>query len=454
MGHGLCETFTKQLQLVAPGGRATSDDKIIGEHAWRLLKSLNFDPQELRGIGIQVQKLEKASGPPDLDQGQAILPFKPVDVAKRRPDTDQVEQPAKPAEPPPITIVPPSSPDLQQIAAKPQALPLQTRGEDSSLDLPSFSQVDLSVFDALPEDIRKELENEYKRLRSTTPDPGVAVASTSRRVRFASEGAASKSNVFPAKISVKGTNVKRITQQLAPRSRASISPKKTALFRKRDILFKVNVSEAELKKLGLDPEVFAMLPRDIQREQVAAARFKKSGKIGVTFGGPRRVLKPISRLLPRTRPKYVPPPPPQANFPQPPTLKQQGKKKGEKLYFSETDDVQKVIETWVSSFLEHPPNKQDVAFFAKYLVQCVDNSRSTDSGLERAIAVAKWWLVLLRQHFGTWEQASELDVGELKRDGHWTSEGIGRAWWDAFRDVKKQMDAVARRKFGGSLSLR
>ncbi|THH30823.1 hypothetical protein EUX98_g3369 [Antrodiella citrinella] len=447
MGHGLCETCTKQIQLVASGGRATNDYKVIGEHAWRLLKSFNFDPTELRGIGVQVHKLEKSGGT-EIDQGQAVLPFKPVEVTKVQPKTDQAKPPVKQVHPPQINIEPPSSP-VDAVDAVALREPSELQGQVPALDLPSFSQVDRSVFDALPEEIRKELESEYKR-RSITPDP--PPASPAKRVRFPS---LKPTDVFPkVKISVKGTNVKRITQQLAPRSRSSISPKKTTLFRKREVPFKVTISEAEVKKLGFDTEVFAMLPKTIQREQVANARFKKSGKIGVTFGGPRRVLKPISRLLPRTRPKYVPPPPPQANFPAPPTLKQQAKAKGQKLYFSETDDVQKVIETWVHSFLEHPPNSKDVAFFAKYLVQCVDNARSTDSGLERAIAVTKWWLVLLRRHFGVWENADDLDMGELKRGGQWTSEGIGRAWWSAFRDVKGQMDAAARRKFGGCLSLR
>ncbi|TCD63972.1 deoxycytidyl transferase [Steccherinum ochraceum] len=418
MGHGLCETFTKQMQLVAPGGRATSEDKIIGEHAWRLLKSLNFDPKELRGIGVQVQKLEKAS-----------------DVAKAKPVTDHSEYAAHPIEPPGINVEPPSSPDRDQISGRQFREPSKARASGSAHDLPSFSQVDMSVYvyESLPEDIRQELEGEYKR-RSVTPAFPPEIESPSKRVRFASPQ--KPTNVFPKlKISVKGTNVKRITQQLAPRNRASISPKKSTLFKKRNVLFKVNISETELKKLNLDPEVFAMLPKDIQREQLAAARFKKSGKIGVTVGSKRK-LKPIPRLLPRTRPKYIPPPPPQANFPERPTLKQQGEKRGEKLYFSEKDDIQDVIGKWVSSFLEHPPNRKDVAFFAKYLLQCSDNSRSPDSGLERAIAVLKWWLVLLRRHFGVWEHANILDTGEMKRDGHWTSEGVGRSWWDAFRDVK------------------
>ena len=63
------------MPLIVPGGRATSDEKVIGEHAWRMLKGFNLNPKELRGIAIQIQKLEKVSGPQDAELGQALLPF-------------------------------------------------------------------------------------------------------------------------------------------------------------------------------------------------------------------------------------------------------------------------------------------------------------------------------------------------------------------------------------------
>jgi DNA repair protein REV1 len=60
------------MPLLGPGGRATSDEKVIGDHAWRLLKSFNFDSKELRGIGIHIQKLESSSSSIS-EQGQATL---------------------------------------------------------------------------------------------------------------------------------------------------------------------------------------------------------------------------------------------------------------------------------------------------------------------------------------------------------------------------------------------
>ncbi|RPD55674.1 DNA repair protein [Lentinus tigrinus ALCF2SS1-7] len=422
LGHGVCEAYNKQTPLIAPGGRATSDEKVIGEHAWRLLKSFNFDPKELRGIGIQIQKLEKASGPQETELGQAVLPFKRVEA-------DMVA-------PPRIDVQPPSQEDDIEIIEKPVPA--------DPVDLPSFSQVDMSVFDALPEDLRKELEAEFSKRRSVTPQAGPAPKEPSP----VPEAGPSK------KLLVRGVNVKRITQQLAPRNRPLVSPSKN-LFAKRVYASSVNVTERELRKYGIDPEVFAALPREVQREQLAAHR--TPGVTLYTGPGERKVLKPTAYRGKRSSksPGFVfrPPPAPKAVFVERPTLKQQGKEKGEKLCFSETEDVQGVIEAWVEAFRESAPNARDVEYFAKFLVQSVDGARASDAGVERAVAVVKWWLVLLRRYFGAWEhEQQQQQPGE--RPGRITSEYVGRAWWRAFKEVKEKMDVAARKKFGGCLSLK
>ncbi|OSX56265.1 hypothetical protein POSPLADRAFT_1186762 [Postia placenta MAD-698-R-SB12] len=441
MGHGLCETFSKQAPLIAPGGHATSDPQLIGELAWRLLKSFNFDHKELRGISIQIQKLEKSAAASTIETGQAVLPFKSKAATELTPmpHAQSANVDTKGDKAPAIVVQPPSQDDDIQIIEPPPAAQAKPVMKPEVFDLPSFSQVDLSIFQALPDDVRQELEGEYKR-RSVTPDLRTEAASRSR--------SPSIPIMRKTKITVKGTNVRRITQQLAPRSRSAISPQKSSLFLRRAGPSVVNVSEKELRKLNIDPEVFAVLPVDLQREQLSAARqLKRPG--ATVYLSQRRPLKP-RKLKPPLVPYYRAPPP-RAKYIDPPTLKQQGKTKGEKLHFTETDDVQRVIEAWVNGFKEHPPNQRDVDYFAKFLTQCVDSSRSTDTGVEKAVAVAKWWLVLLRRHFGVWEHAScEISVTE----GQVTSESVGRAWWAAFREVKQKMDVVARKKFGGCLSLR
>ncbi|KAI0355132.1 hypothetical protein OH77DRAFT_1504410 [Trametes cingulata] len=441
LGHGLCEAYNKQTPLIAPGGRATSDDKVIGEHAWRLLKSFNFDPRELRGIGIQIQKLEKASGASDSELGQAVLPFKRVEASEqgrgRAAPKENMSDDAGEGRGPEIAVQPPSQEDDDiQILDHPSGK-AQLKAE---VDLPSFSQVDMSVFEALPDDVRKELEEEYRR-RSATPGPAP---------KDPSPPPPEPQKKF--NITVKGNNVKRITRQLAPRNRPLLSPT-NKLFTKRVYTSSVSVTKSELQRYGIDPDVFAALPPEMQREQLAAHRAP-----GVTlYAGERKILKPSSGRGKRSSKSpgvvFRPPPAPKAVYLEPPTLKRQGKEKGEKLYFSETDDVQRVVEAWVDGFKEHPPNQRDVDYFAKFLVQCVDGTRSSDTGVERAVAVVKWWLVLLRRHFGAWENALESAHGS-ERPMRMTSELVGLAWWRAFKEVKAKMDEAARKKFGGRLSLK
>ncbi|KIO00132.1 hypothetical protein M404DRAFT_10251 [Pisolithus tinctorius Marx 270] len=161
LGHGICETFNKQIALSSIHGQATSDSKDIGDHAWKLLLSFNFDPKELRGIGIQIQKLEKAGTVEST--AQARLPFQPV-LRHKTPD-HKVESMEIPTEHPQIVVQPPS----QEMVLLQENSTVNAE-EASAHDIPPFSQVDRDVFDALPESIRKELENEYER-RSKSPVP-------------------------------------------------------------------------------------------------------------------------------------------------------------------------------------------------------------------------------------------------------------------------------------------
>ena len=451
MGHGPCDLFNKQTPLIGPGGRPTSDDHIIGDHAWRLLKSFNFDAKELRGIGIQVQKLETISGSSETSGGQAVLPFKaqplpPFNDAKGSTGTskDILHRPE-------IVVQPPSQEITFDDPVKPS----------NAFDLPSFSQVDMSVLEALPRDLREELENEYRR-RSTSPfvSGGPSMDNASHQVTAAVaapvEPLNNKNNrqsvglsVFPQKPKSE-TNYKRITRQLAPRSRATVSPTKSSLYawalpKKKKT--RVSISEAKLKDLGLDPEVFAALPIKVQREQLVMARLIKAKGSLPDPPAERKILKAPKAQLPPGFVTYRAPNP-KARHIQPPFLRQQGKTKNEKLYFTETDDIQRIVETWLTTYRHWAPKGKDVDFLSKYLLQSVDRSKATDVGVERAIAVMKWWLVLSRRFWPASEYLEEEDFASSQRDP------VGEAWWDAFRRVKDGMDAITRRRFGGRLSLR
>ncbi|KAJ3498498.1 hypothetical protein NLJ89_g10211 [Agrocybe chaxingu] len=441
LGHGACDLFNKQSPLIGPGGRATSDDEVIGDQAWRLLKSFKFDPKELRGIGIQVQKLESSSAATTAPAGQAVLAFR----------TKASVGSSKDVMPPPeIRIQPPSN-----NAAVTSGDPVKP--SNPTFDLPSFSQVDKSVLAALPRDIREELESEYKRrsaspFTSAAPGPGPGRGPSMGPPPVPANRRSTTSNIFPAKPAGRMSNIQRIAQQLRPRSRSSLSPNKSSLYawaRKPEKPKHVKISLSKLRELKLDPEVFFALPIKVQREQLTRARILQEKGYIPEPPKERKILKPKKFVLP---PDFVPyiAPKPKARHPPPPFLRQQGKTKGEKLYFTETDDVQRVVESWVDVCHRWAPRDKDVEFLQKYIVQCADRARATDVGVERAIAVMQWWRILLRRLFAASEVLDEDDPEDMALSQR---NLIGEAWWAAFYQVKEEMDAISRKRFGGVLSL-
>ncbi|KAJ4397164.1 deoxycytidyl transferase [Gnomoniopsis smithogilvyi] len=66
LGHGKCDTFNKSSIF----GVATHNAETIGKEAVSILRSFKFSPGDLRGLGVQLQKLEplKPSGAPDGSQ--------------------------------------------------------------------------------------------------------------------------------------------------------------------------------------------------------------------------------------------------------------------------------------------------------------------------------------------------------------------------------------------------
>ncbi|KAJ7773410.1 hypothetical protein B0H16DRAFT_1714296 [Mycena metata] len=424
LGHGHCEDFSKQTPLFAPGGRATNDAKVIGDHAFRILKSFNFPPEELRGLSIQIQKLEPTVGPVNTGVNQRTLNFKPSD---------------RPRQPPPAVVV------------RTHSLAANSVNVTIDISLPDVEEVDQSVLEALPPEMRQELENAWRR-RSESPFPGKAPPPPAvERGSGPPRPAAPPRGVFPQQQrsrSAKPTRMQQSALRLAPRAPGSgYVIDKNSLHPNRPANAFLRPTDADLRDLDIDLEVFAALPRAVQREQLTRARLIKERGAVPEVSGERLILKPR---------KFIPSdnvfrqPPPYARYPELAKLRRQGCKGpgGEKLFFTETDDVQNVLGTWVDAFKKFPPEERDVEFFAKFLVQSVDSERSTDTGVERAIAIVKWWLVLLRRYWGDYEDFEPLgdeDPEVMK---------VAEAWWKAFRDVKERIDIVARKKFGGRLSLR
>jgi DNA repair protein REV1 len=435
MGHGKCITYNKQSTLADSDGGATSDPRPIGKVSWHLLRVLNIAPHELRGISIQIQKLDAPTGCAPTTPGQTRLPF------RSKPNSTSAGTSMGPA---PNARASPSEP----VTAEPES-----KAPAKGIDLPSFSQVDMTVFEALPDDIRQELEAEYQRRRSAPPKPGPAAAAELPR-RAAS--------VHPTRGGISNSRVRGGTASRGTRSGGRRQPpgknsRSRGRFTPQPIIppapaAVVRVKPGELAELGIDEGVFAALPVPIQREQLAAARGARVRPSQQPVR-PTSPLKPLQRLEGRWAPlkgphEYIPPPPPpRARFAE---AEKPGLRCGAAApVVVEGVDVRKVVRAWVEEFVRYAPHAEDVALVGGYLVRCVE----TDVGAERAVGVMRWWAALLRRRWAVWEHADERDE-EPEPGEDFRAEMVGMAWWRAYREVANGMTEVVRKRFGGSLKFR
>lgn len=373
----------------------------------RLLRAFRFDPRELRGIGIHIQRLESNATKEQTEslvRGQTILPYTKASGSPSRLQSD-----ATMAE---------GYVGMADVSSENDSLHERKQVTAQELELPSFSQVDLDVYDALPDDVKQELDAEFKRRSAFKSVPP---------------------NIDSPK---KGQAMNRVTRQLAPRTtRSSLSPNKSRLYQPTTSKASApRVSEHELRSLDLDPDVFYLLPEEVQREQLVRARMLKKGAEDlVDMQTQKKTLKPRKPpSLPAEQRRHLSPP--RAKFREPLILRQHSKQ-GERHSLTEPSEIQNAIGNWVEKYRHWAPKEKDVKFFAKHLIQCVDSATMGDDGIEKASAVMKWWMILLKTYWGDYETIqSRVDR-------------VGEAWWQAFKGVKEQLDLEVRKKFGGLISL-
>lgn len=190
LGHGKCDTFNKSVSF----GVATNSGKVIGKEAVAILRSYKFTPGDLRGLGVQMTKLEplKPSAAPEGSQKKLSFGAAVTSSAKKRKaetiDDDDPQSPRKhrsssaPDEQDPITADPltprkPKPHPALHLARAGEAdekakTPLNVRGTQFLMP----SQLDPSVLAELPEDVRSKIQEQMKaqpikRTASVPPQP-------------------------------------------------------------------------------------------------------------------------------------------------------------------------------------------------------------------------------------------------------------------------------------------
>ncbi|EFQ99109.1 DNA repair protein REV1 [Nannizzia gypsea CBS 118893] len=151
LGHGKCDTFNKSVALHTP----TNASDIIGKEAVSILRSFNFSPGDLRGLGVQMTKLTPIKTTPGGEQpnSQQQLQFKAASPSSEKmipQDPDEILSPKKEENTSPhISASLAFSNSLSDTSQK----PLNTRGTQFILP----TQADPSILAELPGDIRSKL---------------------------------------------------------------------------------------------------------------------------------------------------------------------------------------------------------------------------------------------------------------------------------------------------------
>ncbi|KAF1963840.1 DNA repair protein [Byssothecium circinans] len=173
LGHGKCDTYNKSLAL----GVATNAKEVLTKEALSILKGFGFSPGELRGIGIQMTKLEPMKNATDgsLEGSQRRLQFKVGNTEPRSARKVVTSVEADPIQDDPITPRKPKAVEEDEHVAfgpaelnhsTPSRRPLNMMGTQFILP----SQVDPKVLAELPEDIRSKL---LRQTRQSSPTPAV-----------------------------------------------------------------------------------------------------------------------------------------------------------------------------------------------------------------------------------------------------------------------------------------
>ena len=406
LGHGRCDTHHRSVPCPL-----SDDASTIKAKAWPLIRDLNVDPRELRGIAISLNKLEPADAnaaanntPRRRQAAQAVLNFSPVKRAPTPPGEEEEEEEEE-------RDLPALTPGRDAATPRKPGTPPPVMPTPTQYQLPPASQLDADVVRELPTQIRVQIE---ARLPRSTPNtPRKPVTDTSQLLLpSASQIDLTVLAELPSSVQ---RDILRHVGGPPPQRSQSESPTRRP-------------SSSQLERLGIDPDVLAHLPAEVQTEVLtsAAARFKPSVQRTATLSlaqQRRKTADPSVSARPHTRT----PAPDTVFFPldptsqtPPPSLRSA----------STVPELRNLVSQWFSSFAPYgPPRDRDVQRFSKFLTSCVDPCAPVAGptlDLEKVNAVLAWFRHVVRGNQG---------------------------WELAFSRVKDAVDQVVLARFGARLSL-
>ncbi|PYI05409.1 DNA damage repair protein Mus42 [Aspergillus sclerotiicarbonarius CBS 121057] len=457
LGHGKCDVFNKSVVL----GVATDATDILGKEAVAMLRSMGISPGDLRGLGVQMTKLEhlQSGSPGKSSQQQLNFKASPVRRSIERNDADVLDSPRK-GETESVRPVPsfsdsgkplntsgtqfilPSQTDPTVVAELPNDIrsrliaqgkprrdsrsvspcpPSRTRAP-ARAELPPQSQLDPDTLAALPEDVRAEILEYYSRPSASpgpqqtqpTPSPGPALAPPSGPSSSGSllirkpTSPPKKRRGRPSTKSV-GNPAFKQARFVLPRATASAS---TTHERQSPAPEQTDVSA----------EFLAALPEDIRREVLEEQRRAKMLQRPSVNPPAQRPAQPRpSAPAPAQEKRLVLPP-----LPERPTFTSQ------KL--SNISDLRDAISSWHTAFSSDGPIEEDVISLGRYLKRVIVDEKDMD----KAVSVLKWlmWLIDDEQT----ENASDAFTTPDPSGKTGSSSQSAVTWEAAIRTLRESVD--------------
>ncbi|KAJ5495705.1 hypothetical protein N7539_000821 [Penicillium diatomitis] len=443
LGHGKCDIFNKSVVL----GVATIVPDVLGKEAVSMLRSLNFSPGDLRGLGVQMTKLEPLKNGPStaIEGSQRQLNFFKSPSRKSVPaaevDPDELESPRKgdsvriqvdpvlsnsahkplnisgsqfimptQADPKVISELPVDIRARLVAQVKPSARsprsgspcpPPRRQGAETtaSAPLPPQSQLDPETLAALPEDVRNEVLGYYNQQPAPTADaqPVQAFSNTSTGVtrRGVPPGGAlmmlkrpvtppKRRRGRPPKYASATNRALTRTTTAAPRVTTTTSSV-VSRGSGRDSMSRQQ-SPALEEESEVSEDFLAALPEDIRQEVIEEQRRSRLRKARASAAvAARPVSQPQNSS---SAGAHLSAPAAEKTVPLPP-LPARPVFTSRRL--SDLPDLRNAVKAWHSAFTAEGPYVEDVEVLCTYLRRVI----SDEHDIDKAVSVVRWlmWLV-------------------------------------------------------------
>ncbi|RKU42739.1 deoxycytidyl transferase [Coniochaeta pulveracea] len=469
LGHGKCDTFNKSVLF----GVATNNAEFIGKEAVAILRAYKFSPGDLRGLGVQLTKLEplKASTT-GLDGSQKRLNFgsfaAPPSAKKQKLESiEDFESPKKPKPVPKEDLDPINDDPLTP--RKPKGHPALALSRATAADVHATTPLnvggtqfimptnpDPAVLAELPLDIRKHFVKPSKNLaliasESREPSPALKSRTNSPAPAPAEIPPDIDPEVFHAlpedvKAEILASYGPRRGQSVLPQSprkdRVILHPQKPrtptkrggirGMFNRTKARERQSDANAGLKQTNflagkkraqteqamdgldeIDPTFLDELPEEVRKEVLADHRRRKAQRVGLNIQ--KREPAPQRRHDSGEGQAKL-------KFPGKP-IKVSFTGSGLK----DLSEIKDMLNAWHRETETEGPHRDDVAVLEKYLAKVVKQERD----MEKARKVVKWleWIV-------------EEDDGEGKGK---------RAWAAAVEDIKAAVQGAMRERGLGEM---